>query len=296
MLPFSMAFAHDLSGKVFGKLTALKRIGTRRHQALWLCLCACGEEINAVAADLKIGDVTSCGCRPKGRQIPSPLGKTFNRLTVLRQHGIDSKKQRIWECMCVCGQVTTTSTHALRSGQTKSCGCLQREKAQNTGAANFNDIANRKFGRLTAIRRIESASSVRQAMWLCVCDCGKKKKVMSGKLLGGYVISCGCANYDKPGMMSKKARDIFAVTAIARRARKKNAGGKFTRKEIDDLFLRQNGACAICDTGLLFGFHRDHIIPLSRGGTNDISNIQLLCPPCNITKRDKIIPAKRNQQ
>jgi 5-methylcytosine-specific restriction endonuclease McrA len=30
----------------------------------------------------------------------------------------------------------------------------------------------------------------------------------------------------------------------------------------------------------------DHMVPLSRGGLNDVTNIQLLCSPCNVAKGD----------
>jgi len=48
---------------------------------------------------------------------------------------------------------------------------------------------------------------------------------------------------------------------------------------------RDGFGCAICsvpDPNLQI----DHIVPLSKGGTNEISNFQLLCCTCNMTKSD----------
>jgi 5-methylcytosine-specific restriction endonuclease McrA len=44
------------------------------------------------------------------------------------------------------------------------------------------------------------------------------------------------------------------------------------------------------------GFHVDHKIALANGGTNDRSNIELLCPPCNLRKhaKDPIVWAREN--
>lgn len=58
------------------------------------------------------------------------------------------------------------------------------------------------------------------------------------------------------------------------------------------LMYRDQGACAIClsdISGLLHvDFDRaiDHIVPLKLGGTNDITNLQLLCESCNLKKLD----------
>jgi len=59
-------------------------------------------------------------------------GKTFGRLTVLRrvedyvsETGI---KTPVWECRCKCGNITNVRGSNLRSGNTKSCGCLRDEK------------------------------------------------------------------------------------------------------------------------------------------------------------------------
>lgn len=56
----------------------------------------------------------------------------------------------------------------------------------------YENLEGKKFGRLTAIEKIGSDNH-RRAVWLCDCICGTKKKVSSGNLKGGLVISCGCS-------------------------------------------------------------------------------------------------------
>lgn len=56
------------------------------------------------------------------------------------------------------------------------------------------------------------------------------------------------------------------------------------------LMYRDKGRCSIClcdITGCFAvgeGYHMDHIVPLNLGGTNDITNLQILCETCNLAK------------
>lgn len=78
-------------------------------------------------------------------------------------------------------------------------------------------------------------------------------------------------------------RDYFHT----RKAVLKKVGGKHTRFQIAELLEKQQGRCSICSVGIRVKRHRDHIVPISAGGSNDISNIQLLCPSCNLGKKAK---------
>ena len=69
--------------------------------------------------------------------------------------------------------------------------------------------------------------------------------------------------------------------------RRRGAIGKYSEKDIDFLMRSQKGKCVSCFTSLLSGREIDHIIPISRCGTNYPSNIQLLCPSCNRSKGAK---------
>lgn len=73
----------------------------------------------------------------------------------------------------------------------------------------------------------------------------------------------------------------------SRRALNSNAEGSHTALDISNLYALQSGKCACCGAGLGDVYHVDHVHPLSKGGSNWPSNLQLLCKPCNLQKAAK---------
>ena len=64
-----------------------------------------------------------------GRKIDL-TGQRFGRLVAIRENGErTSAKEVFWECKCDCGEISVVSRSHLRSGNTKSCGCLNKELA-----------------------------------------------------------------------------------------------------------------------------------------------------------------------
>lgn len=81
----------------------------------------------------------------------------------------------------------------------------------------------------------------------------------------------------------KKNPEIYRAIRATRRARIKGAEGKFTKKDIINIFNFQNGKC--CNCYAVFGkYEIDHIMPLFLGGSNWPDNLQLLCEKCNRSK------------
>jgi 5-methylcytosine-specific restriction endonuclease McrA len=92
----------------------------------------------------------------------------------------------------------------------------------------------------------------------------------------------------------EKYRELSAKSRTNRRARKLGAPGKYTTKDVREIVGKQKGRCAGCGKRLGDKYEVDHIQPLSRGGSNDPSNLQALCTPCNRHKsfRDPIVWAR----
>ena len=65
----------------------------------------------------------------------------FNRLTVLDFAYIKNEKS-YWNCLCDCGNEIVTAGWSLKSGRTKSCGCLQKE---TVGEFNKNRFYGNKY-------------------------------------------------------------------------------------------------------------------------------------------------------
>lgn len=83
-------------------------------------------------------------------------------------------------------------------------------------------------------------------------------------------------------------REQARASRWRRKALMKNAPGKFTTDDIKTLYKMQKGRCWYCQKSIEDGYHIDHRIPLSRGGTNDPSNLVLTCPFCNLSKNDRL--------
>lgn len=74
----------------------------------------------------------------KGSSCLDLTSKTFGRLTVLCKNGRNRQNRVLWKCLCLCGGISKVTTASLRSGNTKSCGCLQRERVKKANSRGSN--------------------------------------------------------------------------------------------------------------------------------------------------------------
>lgn len=83
----------------------------------------------------------------------------------------------------------------------------------------------------------------------------------------------------------EKARADSLANSRKRYAMRKGAEGKYSQADLDRIRKQQKDRCGACSIKLRNGGHIDHIIALSKGGTNWPSNIQFLCVQCNTSKK-----------
>lgn len=118
-------------------------------------------------------------------------GQRFGRLVVISQAEKNQMGRTMWYCRCDCGKSVIVSGVNLRTGKTKSCGCLREIK----GKENLIDLTGRKFGRLVVLGR-ESVEQ-RHVHWRCRCDCGNEVVVTGNNLKKLHTTSCGCVHSER---------------------------------------------------------------------------------------------------
>ena len=142
----------DISRMRFGKLTAVRPTEERgrKGDTVWVCRCDCGNEVRAELGQLTAGNKKSCGCLSRP-QLKDLVGRRFGKLTVTEYAGKWAGMHR-WKCMCDCGKETTVGQTLLKSGKTRSCGCLQaavyRENLKLTEGTSVTLLRAAKSGRL----------------------------------------------------------------------------------------------------------------------------------------------------
>jgi len=92
----------------------------------------------------------------------------------------------------------------------------------------------------------------------------------------------------------QREKERYRAHCIARRTKKTEAGGSFTAKEWLDLCSEYGDKCLCCTKEK--PLTADHVIPISKGGTSWINNIQPLCLSCNCSKGDKCTDYRRTQK
>jgi len=117
------------------------------RQVKWTCMCDCGNLVDVAGTALRCGHTKSCGCL----KMVDETGKRYGRLIVIRKVGYGKNRKSKWLCRCDCGAEVVATIDNLKSGGTKSCGCLRRERTYlGEGVASFNRmISSMKHGAST---------------------------------------------------------------------------------------------------------------------------------------------------
>lgn len=176
----------------------------------WRCRCDCGNEKDILSTSLTSGHTQSCGCLQKEKTSAANkrnidlVGHRFGRLIVLSRSTTSAK----WVCRCDCGNLVEVTTTHLKTGHTKSCGCLQKDIASEVRGINLN---GQRFGLLTVEGLDIEKSTSEKKYWVCQCDCGSRISVSTGDLRSGNTQSCGCSKLSHGEMKIKSLLEEYNI-------------------------------------------------------------------------------------
>lgn len=151
-----MGVKMNLIGQTFNRLTVVSEAEkTKDNHTQWNCQCSCGNPKLVIArgTDLKAGRVKSCGCYRKENISKIMQGNSYGSLRALdltnQRYGhllvlykADTKAGSCcdWVCKCDCGNLYTTSSHHLRTGQAIRCTECSQKAIMSKGEDKINTI------------------------------------------------------------------------------------------------------------------------------------------------------------
>lgn len=117
-------------GTKFGRWTVISDEFKMSDRLYCKCVCECGVEKSVCKSNLTTGKSRSCGCLTREKaSIANTIdltGQRFGKLAVVQKSKVSypNVEEVVWHCKCDCGSYIDVRGYSLRSGNTKSCGCM----------------------------------------------------------------------------------------------------------------------------------------------------------------------------
>lgn len=183
----------DLTGQRFGRLVALRDVGSKNQLRIWEFQCDCGKIIQIAGRRAVSGNTKSCGCQKIDSlkaQKTDHTGKRYGHLEAI-EYAKTLKRSIHWRFRCDCGNDQYVADvnavkERTKKGERPSCGCGQFRKAT------YKDFTGLRIGMLVAVERVSSAK-YGGSFWKWKCDCGTfVERTQSSVKASAENANCGC--------------------------------------------------------------------------------------------------------
>lgn len=302
----------DLTGQIFGDLTAVKPTDERRHgNVVWVCLCVCGNFAEVDANKLRFGVTQSCGCR-RGRV-------TTARNISLTKHGHgrthdQSPTYKAWRGMISRCEYPKHQSYEHYSAM----GIKVAPRWRRSFKAFLADMGERPVGMTLDRKDSTKGYGPGNCRWATTLDQNKNRTSSVHLTLNGVTLIIAdwarkleCKVSALRMRLSKGWSVERALTQpFEYRTPRKNSGPKpisdaklrskfksyykhLYRGSGDDLTFEQwqeilekyDHRCVYC--GAPDAKTMDHVVSLKNGGLHTASNVKPACRVCNSKKRLK---------
>ncbi len=280
----------SLIGMKFGRWSVVEKApGRKCGRSRWHCVCECGRTSIVFGYALRSGKSASCGhhagkrkvdrtttrrCIECGNDYKLPLCRLKTPAlcsTECRKAALVARKESKKKTCLICFKPFYPRPVQVRVGQGKVCSVACRSK-------HFKTVPRSEQWR----KNISISQKGRPG------KCGPDNP----KWKGGYE-HCYRKRL-KDGRIREHVKRYRRANPHKVRDWEQNRHGRKTgslpKGTVLDLIIKQKNRCAYCQVKLK-KYHIDHIVPLAKGGVHDRSNVQLLCPTCNVRKwaKDPIV-------